>query len=132
MTSVTKNMKPQDEKPPMSSSADFQPMIARSSNSKAEIVSTSAPHMENSTVLSTEELNGEEPSDWFDEDVRKTLEAIDQDEPKDEFLPDRPFWANKVEYLMAQVGYSVGLSTIWRFPYLCLHNGGGKPGGEKS
>uniref|UniRef100_A0A8B9XWD2 Transporter n=1 Tax=Bos mutus grunniens TaxID=30521 RepID=A0A8B9XWD2_BOSMU len=38
---------------------------------------------------------------------------------------ERPIWANKTEYLLAQVGFSVGLSTIWRFPYLCFHNGGG-------
>ncbi|EFB23949.1 hypothetical protein PANDA_006283, partial [Ailuropoda melanoleuca] len=51
--------------------------------------------------------------------------TIDNDEPKEEAPTDRPSWANKIEYLLAQVGFSVGLSTIWRFPYLCFHNGGG-------
>lgn len=133
MTSVVKDTEPQDEKPQMSRSLDFKPVIARASNSKAEIATTSAPPVKNATELPTEELNGEEQStDWFDEDIEKTPEAIDKEEPKDESLTDRPSWANKVEYLMAQVGYSVGLSTIWRFPYLCLHNGGGKPGEEES
>uniref|UniRef100_A0A7N5KDD8 Solute carrier family 6 member 9 n=1 Tax=Ailuropoda melanoleuca TaxID=9646 RepID=A0A7N5KDD8_AILME len=58
--------------------------------------------------------------------------TIDNDEPKEEAPTDRPSWANKIEYLLAQVGFSVGLSTIWRFPYLCFHNGGGKPGDQAS
>ncbi|XP_044767293.1 orphan sodium- and chloride-dependent neurotransmitter transporter NTT5-like [Neomonachus schauinslandi] len=62
---------------------------------------------------------------WSDEDNDEILETIDNDEPKEEAPTDRPSWANKIEYLLAQVGFSVGLSTIWRFPYLCFHNGGG-------
>uniref|UniRef100_G3UMS9 Transporter n=1 Tax=Loxodonta africana TaxID=9785 RepID=G3UMS9_LOXAF len=46
-------------------------------------------------------------------------------EPKNKAPTERPSWANKIEYLLAQVGFSVGLSTIWRFPFLCYHVGGG-------
>lgn len=49
------------------------------------------------------------------------------EKPLEEAHLDRPSWANKMEYLLAQVGFSVGLGTIWRFPYLCFHNGRGKP-----
>lgn len=38
----------------------------------------------------------------------------------------RPAWNNKLEYILAQVGFSVGLGNVWRFPYLCQKNGGGK------
>uniref|UniRef100_A0A8C2RJI8 Transporter n=1 Tax=Capra hircus TaxID=9925 RepID=A0A8C2RJI8_CAPHI len=62
---------------------------------------------------------------WSDEDNEDILETPNKDEPKDEAPHQRPIWANKIEYLLAQVGFSVGLSTIWRFPYLCFHNGGG-------
>ncbi|KAF4011228.1 hypothetical protein G4228_002732 [Cervus hanglu yarkandensis] len=62
---------------------------------------------------------------WSDEDNEDTLETLSKDEPKDGAPHERPIWANKTEYLLAQVGFSVGLSTIWRFPYLCFHNGGG-------
>ncbi|XP_059523351.1 orphan sodium- and chloride-dependent neurotransmitter transporter NTT5-like [Myotis daubentonii] len=117
---------PSDSKPVIAGPSDSKPVIAGPSDSKPVIATTSAPPTENAKVLPPEELNGEEPNmDWFNEEIEKTLEAKDKDEPKDELATDRPSWANKVEYLMAQVGYSVGLSTIWRFPYLCLHNGGG-------
>lgn len=38
----------------------------------------------------------------------------------------RPAWNNKLEYILAQVGFSVGLGNVWRFPYLCQKNGGGR------
>lgn len=39
---------------------------------------------------------------------------------------ERPGWNNRVQYILAQVGFSVGLGNVWRFPYLCQKNGGGK------
>jgi len=69
---------------------------------------------------------------WSDEDNEDILETPNKYGPKYEAPHERPIWANKTEYLLAQVGFSVGLSTIWRFPYLCFHNGGGKPGDQKS
>lgn len=38
----------------------------------------------------------------------------------------RTGWNSKLEYFLAQVGFSVGLGNVWRFPYLCHQNGGGK------
>ncbi|XP_034563367.1 sodium-dependent neutral amino acid transporter B(0)AT2-like [Notolabrus celidotus] len=37
----------------------------------------------------------------------------------------RAGWNSKIEYFLAQVGFSVGLGNVWRFPYLCHQNGGG-------
>ncbi|XP_046870609.1 sodium-dependent neutral amino acid transporter B(0)AT2-like [Hypomesus transpacificus] len=39
--------------------------------------------------------------------------------------PARDGWDSKMEYFLAQVGFSVGLGNVWRFPYLCHQNGGG-------
>uniref|UniRef100_A0A8C8RG92 Transporter n=1 Tax=Pelusios castaneus TaxID=367368 RepID=A0A8C8RG92_9SAUR len=39
--------------------------------------------------------------------------------------PTRPAWSSKAQYILAQVGFSVGLGNVWRFPYLCHQNGGG-------
>ncbi|XP_039734625.1 orphan sodium- and chloride-dependent neurotransmitter transporter NTT5 isoform X1 [Pteropus medius] len=63
---------------------------------------------------------------WADADNDSILETLENVvEPVEEISTKRPSWANKTEYLLAQVGFSVGLSTVWRFPYLCFHNGGG-------
>ncbi len=35
-------------------------------------------------------------------------------------------WANKREFILAIIGDIVGLGNVWRFPYLCFKNGGGK------
>ncbi|XP_046367044.2 sodium- and chloride-dependent glycine transporter 2-like [Haliotis rufescens] len=37
----------------------------------------------------------------------------------------RETWAEKREYILSMLGYSVGFGSLWRFPYLCNRNGGG-------
>ncbi|KAI5256966.1 Sodium-Dependent Neutral Amino Acid Transporter B(0)At2 [Manis pentadactyla] len=109
--------------------------MSRTSDSKYLTATTSVSPVLKSELLSAEELNGKkEKVDtlsshiWFDEDNDEALETTDKDEPKDEAPTDRPSWASKTEYLLAQVGFSVGLNTIWSFPYLCFHNGSAEGG----
>lgn len=37
---------------------------------------------------------------------------------------DRARWMNRATFIIATVGYCVGLGNFWRFPYLCFKWGG--------
>uniref|UniRef100_A0A8D8UZB9 Sodium- and chloride-dependent GABA transporter ine n=1 Tax=Cacopsylla melanoneura TaxID=428564 RepID=A0A8D8UZB9_9HEMI len=37
----------------------------------------------------------------------------------------RDHWTSKVQFILACVGYSIGIGNLWRFPYLCYQSGGG-------
>ena len=60
--------------------------------------------------------------DRFDDDGGKEILTENLDKPDDdENLNDagRGLWANKCEFFLAIMGFTVGLGTVWRFPYLC-------------
>ncbi|NXV85171.1 S6A17 protein, partial [Calonectris borealis] len=38
----------------------------------------------------------------------------------------RPAWTSKAQYILAQLGFSVGLGNVWRVPYRCHQDGGGE------
>ncbi|XP_019744227.1 sodium-dependent neutral amino acid transporter B(0)AT2 isoform X1 [Hippocampus comes] len=69
-------------------------------------------------------LNGDEDGAWLTESQSQSQLALSSDANE---INDggRPAWDSKIQYVLAQVGFSVGLGNVWRFPYLCHQNGGG-------
>uniref|UniRef100_A0A9L0JUF7 Solute carrier family 6 member 15 n=1 Tax=Equus asinus TaxID=9793 RepID=A0A9L0JUF7_EQUAS len=85
--------------------------------------------LDDEVIESVKDLLSNEDS--ADDAFKKSELIVDVQEEKDtdveegsEVEDERPAWNNKLQYILAQVGFSVGLGNVWRFPYLCQKNGG--------
>ena len=74
------------------------------------------------TVTVTSPENEERFADVSVQDVEESDSAAPQEVEVEEI---RKGWGNKMEYILATIGFAVGLGNVWRFPYLCQKNGGG-------
>ncbi|XP_046805027.1 sodium- and chloride-dependent GABA transporter ine [Lucilia cuprina] len=50
---------------------------------------------------------------------------MDMSDETSNLKPRNQHWGNKMQFVLACIGYSVGLGNVWRFPYMCYKSGGG-------
>lgn len=73
-----------------------------------------------------EELNVNHYKEDYLEERRFSFDKSDYDNDADnKDCLERDHWTGKFEFLLAIIGYTVGVGSIWRFPIICAKNGGG-------
>ena len=61
----------------------------------------------------------------MDIEDRDEYDLENADETGHDTHEERGNWGRHIEFVLATIGFAVGLGNVWRFPYLAQKNGGG-------
>ena len=58
-------------------------------------------------------------------DIEEDRDRYDVETAGNDTRDERGNWGRHIEFVLATIGFAVGLGNVWRFPYLAQKNGGG-------
>jgi len=70
-------------------------------------------------------MSKRQPDETEDIELMKDLATVDPEAGVALIPAERQQWGRKSEFMLACIGYAVGLGNVWRFPWLAQTNGGG-------
>ncbi|KAI3382857.1 hypothetical protein SNEBB_005426 [Seison nebaliae] len=62
---------------------------------------------------------------WTTFDISSTSSSSSKEKHEPTNFEKRDKWASNNEFLLSSFGYAIGIGVLWRFPYICMRNGGG-------